>query len=210
MRSVQRFIALLAVAGLASSCSSTTKQGTGPMFLTLDTLTAAQGNKTTTLTSFLLSDVVTNITSPPPCTNDAPCPTIFNDVGSASFHAYLKDIGNPATPSTPTTNNQVTITRYHVSYVRADGRNTAGVDVPYPFDGAATGTIPVGGALTLGFEWVRHDAKEEAPLVQLRGTAQIITTIATVTFYGTDAVGNAISVSGSLQIDFGNFGDTSS
>jgi len=28
-----------------------------------------------------------------------------------------------------------------------------------------------------------------------------------VTFYGTDRVGNDISVTGSIQVDFGNFGD---
>ena len=105
------------------------------------------------------------------------------------------------------TNNEVTITRYHVSYRRADGRNTQGVDVPYAFDGASTGTVPASGNITLGFELVRHVAKKEPPLIQLLTSSTIITTIADVTFYGQDRVGNEISVTGSLQIDFGNFGD---
>jgi hypothetical protein len=54
---------------------------------------------------------------------------------------------------------------------------------------------------------VRHVAKKEAPLVQLVDNGQIITTIAEVTFYGQDLVGNDISVTGTIQIDFGNFGD---
>ena len=68
--------------------------------------------------------------------------------------------------TSPTTNSEVTINRYHVNYRRADGRNTPGVDVPYAFDGAVTGTTS-GGQLELGFELVRHVAKMESPLVEL-------------------------------------------
>jgi hypothetical protein len=107
----------------------------------------------------------------------------------------------------PTSNNQVTLTRYHVTYRRADGRNTPGLDVPFGFDGAATGTVPPTGALTLSFELVRHVAKQESPLAQLVLSPNIINTIADVTFYGTDLVGNAVSASGSMSIEFGNFGD---
>ena len=67
--------------------------------------------------------------------------------------------------------------------------------------------LPGGGKAEMGFEWVRHAAKEESPLVQLQSSPTIITTIADVTFWGTDQVGNDISVTGSMQIDFGNFGD---
>jgi hypothetical protein len=99
----------------------------------------------------------------------------------------------------------VTITRYHVYYARADGRNMPGVDVPYPFDGGVTGTIPIGTALTLGFELVRIVAKQEPPLAALASTTNVLTTIAYVTFYGQDLVGNAISATGTIQIDFGTF-----
>ena len=44
-----------------------------------------------------------------------------------------------------------------------DGRNTPGVDVPYPFDGALTVTA-LGRALTGDFTLVRVQAKVEAPL----------------------------------------------
>ena len=43
--------------------------------------------------------------------------------------------------------------------------------------------------------------------MQLRTSSNIITTIAKVTFYGTDRVGNDVSVTGQITIDFGNFGD---
>ena len=168
----------------------------------IDSLTASQGNKTGNGQNVLLSDVITNVTTPAPCSQTNPCPTVFNDIGSVSFSLAAKDI-----TTAPTTNNTVTVNRYHVSYRRADGRNTPGVDVPYGFDGAATVTIPTNASAGMTFELVRHAAKEESPLVQLKTNSQIITTIADVTFYGQDRVGNDITVVGSIQVDFGNFGD---
>ena len=42
----------------------------------------------------------------------------------------------------------------------------------------------------------------------LRRTASIPSPqFAKVTFYGTDQTGNDVSVTGTIQIDFGNFGD---
>jgi hypothetical protein len=107
----------------------------------------------------------------------------------------------------PSSNNEVTVTRVHIKYVRADGRNVPGVDVPWEFDAAATGTVTASGTTTIGFQLVRHDAKLESPLIQLQSNGVIITTIAQITLYGRDQVGNDISATGALEIDFGNFGD---
>jgi hypothetical protein len=122
------------------------------------------------------------------------------------LRAPLKDPGSTA-PLAPTTNNEVTITRVHVEYIRADGRNTQGVDVPFAFDSAVTGTVTAGGTLTMGFELVRNVAKQESPLVQLKQGSNIVSAIARVTFYGTDRVGNSIQATGQLSVEFGNFGD---
>jgi hypothetical protein len=103
----------------------------------------------------------------------------------------------------------VTITRYRVVYRRTDGRNVQGVDVPYAFDGGVTGTVPLGGTVTLSFELVRHVAKLEPPLAQLRSNGSLIYTIADITFFGKDRVGNDIQATGSIQVDFGNFADQS-
>ena len=92
-------------------------------------------------------------------------------------------------------------------FTRADGRNVPGLDVPFPFDGAVTVTIAGNGTSSVSFELVRHVAKQESPLVQLGTSPNTITTIATVTFYGTDAVGNDISASGTMTVNFGNFAD---
>ena len=54
---------------------------------------------------------------------------------------------------------------------------------------------------------MRHDAKSEPPLAQLAVSGGILNTIANVTFYGADRTGNAISTSGSIGVNFGNFGD---
>ena len=108
----------------------------------------------------------------------------------------------------PTTNNSVTITGYHVEYRRTDGRNTPGVDVPFGFDGAVTGlVIPGGTATSIGFVLVRNAAKEESPLLQLRTSPDSLSTIADVTFYGRDVVGNELSATGSILITFADFGD---
>ena len=207
MRNATRLIGLAALVAASVSCGDVSRQGSSPVYLVIDALTATRGGATGgTASSTLVSDVVTNVTSPAPCTPATPCPTIFGDNGSVTLRAPLKDIGS-GTVLTPTTNNEVTITRIHVEYTRADGRNTQGVDVPYAFDGAATGTIQAGGTLSLNFVLVRNVAKEESPLAQLRTSPNIITSIANVTFYGTDRTGNAINVTGQISISFGNFGD---
>ena len=56
--------------------------------------------------------------------------TIFNDLGEVSLRLAMKDAG-ATSPSAPTANNVITINRYHVRFIRADGRNVEGVDVPY-------------------------------------------------------------------------------
>jgi hypothetical protein len=153
--------------------------------------------------------VLTFVTSPAPCSPAAPCPTYFSDAGQVVLALVAKNLGtNTAAPSSPSTNNEVTISRYHVAYTRGDCDPNCkpGVDVPYPFDGAVTGTIQVGGSLSLGFELVRIVAKQEPPLAALAQTTNVLTTIASVTFYGQDLVGNAIQATGTIQIDFGTFG----
>jgi hypothetical protein len=207
MRNAIRLIGLAAMIAASVSCGDVVRQGSAPVFLVVDLLQGIRGGpQTGTAANPLISDVITNLTTPAPCTPDTPCPTIFGDSGTATLRAPLKDIGATAA-LTPTTNNEVTITRIHVEYIRADGRNTPGVDVPFGFDSAVTGTILGGGTLTLGFELVRNVAKQESPLAQLRTSSNFISAIAKITFYGVDRVGNGIQTTGQLQIEFGNFGD---
>jgi hypothetical protein len=209
MRRLSRAVCAAAVAAASISCSSTVRQGQSPAYLIVNSIQAAKGDKPNQFSAFLLSDVITNVTTPAPCSPTSPCPTIFNDPGQVTMTLAMKDIGTPGAPTSPTSNNAITLSRYHVNYRRADGRNTPGADVPYGFDGAVTGTIASASTpVTIGFNLVRHDAKSESPLVQLVSNGVIISTLADVTFYGTDQTGNQVSVTATIQIDFGNFGDS--
>jgi hypothetical protein len=191
-----RCASLVALAGATASCGDLVRSSRSPVQLVVNSL--ASGASAT-----MQSDVVRQIRTPDPCSATSPCPTVFNDSATVTLSTVMKDAS-----VAPTTNNQVTVTRYHVQYRRADGRNTPGVDVPFGFDGGATGTIVPGGTLSMGFEIVRHTAKLESPLIELRSNPVVINTIADVTFFGSDQVGNDLSVTASMLIDFGDFGDT--
>ena len=207
MRIINRILVTLLVAAATTSCGDVVRSGRAPVFLVIDSLEAAKGNDDQKFFSFLLSDVITIVTTPAPCSDTNPCPTVFNDPGHAVLRLSPKDIGPAGLAAVPSTNNEVTISRVHIKYRRADGRNVQGLDVPYEFDSAATGTVAATGQTTIGFQLVRHTAKEESPLIQLKNNGVIITTIAEITFYGRDQVGNDVSATGSMEIDFGNFGD---
>jgi hypothetical protein len=192
-----RLSVLTLTAFAAASCGDVVRTGRSPVMLNVNTLEASAGNSSE-LSGTLQSDVV--VTSPSPCAAASPC--LFADNGSVVLAVNMKDV-----TVTPTTNNIVTVTRYHVQYRRADGRNVQGIDVPFGFDGAITTTIEPGNTTTATFEIVRHAAKQEAPLAALAHNPAIISTIADVTFFGRDTVGNELSATGSILINFGNFGD---
>lgn len=206
MRIARRLFAGVVLVAATASCGDAVRQGRSPVFLVMDSLAGAPGggHGAGTFTGTLLSDVIfQNVVTPAPCSATSPCSTVFNDSGQAVLRLVSKDID-----IAPTSNNTVTITRYHISFRRADGRNVPGVDVPYGYDGLVTATVQPGEIRTISFELIRHVAKEEPPLVQLIVSPSIILTIAEITFYGTDQVGNAVTVTGNMSIEFGNFGDT--
>lgn len=182
------------------------EQGTSPVQLLIASMSGASGAAPDKLGNPVEADVVTNVNR---TVNgqQVSVPTVFNDVGSVTVGLLLKDQGQAGVTTGPSPLNQVTVNRYRVTYRRSDGRNTPGVDVPYAFDSAVTFTIPAQGTVTAGFELVRNTAKREAPLQALQGSAVILTTIADVTFYGRDQAGNEVSATGSIQVNFGNFGD---
>jgi len=203
-----RIVSCVLLAAVAASCGSVVRDGRAPVILVVDSTAGIRGAVTLgTATPSLFSDVFSLVTSGGTCTTGNPCPTIFEDFGQLSLHLVLKDIGLPGTTPSPSSNNQVTITRVHVSYRRTDGRNQEGVDVPYGFDSGATLTVTGSTVQTMSFPLVRIQAKQEAPLQALRTNNQFISVIAEMTVYGQDVVGNSVSATGSINIDFGNFGD---
>jgi len=188
-------------------CTTAQTNGVSAAYLIIDSMQAASGAKPSELGGVLSSDVLTMVKKTIDG-NQVLVPTVFADNATAKFRLGLKDPGSSQSPTTPTTPNFITITRYHVDFIRSDGRSQQGVDIPYSFDGGATGTVnDTGGALT--FTIVRIQAKEESPLQALiqNGGAQVISTIAQVTFYGTDQAGRAVSVTGLISVNFADWGD---
>ena len=185
---------LTSLSMLTAGCGQA-NQGPSPSQVTITLLEAGSGvqGSTPTFSGFLLSDVITK-------------GVILDDVGRVTMSLHLKDPGAPGIVNAPSSLNDVTFTRYHVVYVRADGHNTPGVDVPYPFDSATTFTVSATGGAGI-FELVRHVAKIEAPLASLASNRLVITTIANVTFYGKDQAGNNVAITGSIQVNFADFAD---
>jgi hypothetical protein len=190
-------VALAALASLAGpGCGDTVRTGRSPAYLIIEELLGVRGGEDDEETGVLSSDVLTNN-------------SIFEDRGLVTFRLALKDVDLGAVTG-PTDNNAITVTRYRVSYRRTDGRNTPGVDVPWPFEGA--GTVTVSDRAELEFSLVRLQAKLEAPLIQLSATsglggAGILSTIADITFFGRDQTGNEVSVTGSIGVNFADWAD---
>jgi len=179
---------------VSASCSDTVRQGRSSAYLVVDAMEATPSGGTT-FTNVLESDVLTK-------------GSVLEDQGRVTMHLQVKNLDIPATPT-----NAITVNRYHVAFRRADGLSAPGVDVPYPFDGAVTGTITEDGKkVSLVFILVRVQAKLEPPLSQLvgGGGAIAIMTIADVTFYGRDQAGNDVSVTGSITVNFADWADPSS
>lgn len=126
-----------------------------------------------------------------------------------TMRMVLKDQGMPGFTNVPGPLNRVTISRYRVNFRRSDGRNVAGVDVPFPFESAATFTVPPEGTVQAVFELIRHTSKSEPPLAGLTNNSPVLSTIADVIFSGRDQAGNEVSVTGSMGVLFGDFADPS-
>jgi hypothetical protein len=182
------------------SCGSLTRQGTASSYLIIKDLSVESGADLGKFGATLFSDVVTIVKD-----GQEEHSAIFADNARVSFGLGLKDPGAPTSPNSPSANNAITIDRYHVEYIRADGRNTPGVDVPYPFDSAIGLTVL--DDVTHSFEIVRHVAKQEAPLGALARSPIVINTITRVTFYGHDQTGRSVSATAQVGIEFGNFAD---
>ena len=190
--------------GLASfaGCAESQRQGTGSSYLIISNLEGASGAKPDDKSNTFASDVVT-LVKQQVAGQEVRVPTVYEDPAIVTFQLAMKD---PAVAPAPS--NYITINRYRVQYIRADGRNTPGVDVPFPFDGAMTVTVG-DRASSGGFTIVRLQAKNETPLKQLAGGggALAISAIAEVTFYGSDQAGHEVSVVGRIGVNFADWGD---
>ena len=182
------------LAAMTAACGEMAGRDRSSVVVVIDALEAASGAEDTpTFTGTLQSDVVTVVNN---------VSTVFADSGRVTMRVIGKD---PTDTLGPT--NAVTINRYLVTFRRTDGRNTPGVDVPFPFDSAMTFSVQPGAPTTRSFELIRHTAKFESPLLGLRNSFGVMATIAEITFFGRDQAGREVSASGSIGIQFGNFAD---
>jgi hypothetical protein len=198
-------VAAACVISLASCGSEMLRTGRAPMALVVTNMAASAGGASSGAGSaFLLSDVqvlidqtVNGVT--------VKVPTVFNDSATATIQAIPKNAA-----ATTSELNNITLTRYHVEFRRTDGRSTPGVDVPYAIDGGLGVSIAANSSQNVAFEIVRHQAKLEPPLKNLAsgGGLGFISTIAEVTFYGHDQNGNEVTVTGRIDVQFGDFGDS--
>ena len=174
--------ALIALAG----CSDAVRTGQASSYMIIQTMVGGADNS-----AVVHSDVITDKG------------TVFQDNGTATIQVAMKDPQGPG----PTEVNAITITQYHVQFVRSDGHNVQGVDVPYAFDSGTTATIAAGSTGTVAFTLVPIQAKLQAPLQALAkgGGSVVISTTAQVIFYGQDQSGRAVSVTGNIEVDFADW-----
>jgi hypothetical protein len=132
--------------------------------------------------------------------------TIRSDSATATLRAETLD-PNPMLGESQF--NDIVVTRYLVSYSRSDGRNTPGVDVPYPFEGSLSTVVRVGTTAAISFVIVREVAKIEQPLLRLVdvGAEQVLSCTAKVEFYGQDMANRTVRATGYLTIYFANYAD---
>ncbi len=103
--------------------------------------------------------------------------------------------------------NNIIVDRYVVSYIRSDGKNQEGVNVPYSFEGAMSALVEIDSQVDISFVVVRAVAKLEPPLIDLRdgrGEGQLKAT-AKIDFYGKDTIGNRVKATGYLTIFFAEY-----
>lgn len=196
---IGRALALAIIVLVSSSCGTAlTRTGKSPAFLIVDTLIGTAGGST-----IVLSDVQTGVGA---------AATVASDTGTVTLRSVMKNQGTAVSPTVPTPINDITVSRYHVKFRRADGREQEGVTVPYAFDGGVAVTIPAGGTATFLFDLVRRSMKVEPPLSNLVGSTLSgfqggfeLSTIAEVTFYGRDQAGNEVSVMGMITVNFSDY-----
>ena len=134
--------------------------------------------------------------------------TVASDAAQVTLRLVPKDPGAATGPVAPSGAHFATVDRYRVRYVRSDGLDTPGVDVPHAWDGAL-GLTASFAAETVEIVLVRASAKLDPPLVTLRegGGDVVINALAYVTFYGRDHGGVRVEAVGAIGIEFGDWSD---
>ena len=189
---------LMAGASIAALAGCTPDFGTAndaPVLLRVDNIVGSTGGGGTTggsgIGSVLLSDVRTTTGG------------VFNDNATLTVESVVKNQNGPVLGPF----NDVVLDQYRVRYLRTDGLNREGIEVPYSFSGTVNIIVPAGGQSTVPIVVVRHVAKLEPPLANLTGAGgfDIITTFAEITLFGHTTSGKAVEATGRLEVHFADF-----
>jgi len=151
--------------------------------------------------------------------SDLCCP-IVNDPATLTVELFRKNVSLTSTPI-----EDVLLTRYEVVYQRTDGHNIEGIDVPFRITGPLQTRIHAPSttgetAADVVIDVVRHQAKVEAPIANLRDNANpqlvagplsggdvFLTVIAHITIYGETTNGRSLTATADLQITFADYAD---
>lgn len=188
---------LLAASFLLISCNPIENESQSASLLIVESLTGL--DILGTEGSFLQSDVL--IVDPA-----TGATSVRSDSAKATFRATTLE---PAPLLGTSQYNDIQITRYVVTYIRADGRSIEGVDVPYSFEGSLSAIVRIGISTSVSFVIVREVAKQEPPLINLRAAlpGDILNVTAKVDFYGHDLANKTVKATGMLPIFFANYGN---
>ena len=190
-----KILGLAALALLAWACNPVENDSTSPSMIVIEGIrgTDSEGNEA----DFLQSDVI-KVDSQTSATS------ITADIALATLRATMLD---PKPISGVSQWSDITVTRYVVSYSRADGKSSPGVDVPYPFEGALSFLLKNNVSTEIGIVVVREVAKAEPPLVNLVANRAegVIQCRAQIDFYGQDMTGKKVKATGYLTVFFANY-----
>lgn len=194
MKKTLRLAVILSAFLALYSCNPVEDDSRSSSQLIVDNIlgTDAQGSSA----NFLQSDVALSSGS------------IRADTATATLRAETLD---PDPILGTSTYNDITVTRYLVSFTRTDGKGVPGVDVPYPFEGSLSTVVRVGSTSSVSFVIVREVAKMEDPLIGLvdLGAEKVLTCTAKVEFYGHDMASRTVKATGYLTVYFANYEDES-
>ena len=190
---------VLIIAALAlGSCLAKENDSTSASFLVVTSLTgndlAGKAGSTT-----VFSDVITN-------------GSIVNDSAVAVVSALTYNPTEDSEAHDITYYMNVVVDQIDVEFLRTDGKNVEGVDVPYHFSQPVNIMVEVDKTASIPFVLIRHVAKMESPLIQLRDVPSeefVLQLVAKVTMHGRDLGGHRVApVSGYMSVWCANFADS--
>lgn len=137
--------------------------------------------------------------------------SIVNDNGVASLTTLTYNPLEDSDAHDITFYMNVIVDQIDVEFMRTDGRNVEGVDVPYRFTQPMNMLVAIDDVIDIPFVLIRHDAKLEAPLFALREVGNqgaVLQLVAKVTVHGKDLGGHRVApVSGYISVWCANFAD---